>query len=241
VLYNAIMGALPMKPDGTAFYYADYNATGSKFYHEYRCTCCSGTLGQILADYWISTYFTTPHGIAVNLYTPSEFRWQRAGHPVSLRQVTKYPLDNVIEFELRTPTPQQFSLALRIPAWAGKGTMIEVNGRRFASSVKPGRFFDITRTWRDGDRVTLALDMGLRLEPVDDKHPNLLAVMQGPLALFATGDRFLPFRREELLTVRQAAPHSAEWRAATADGVQIFKPYFAIGAEATRLYQPVLV
>ncbi len=239
VLYNAILGVLPMKPDGTAFYYADYNATGSKFYHEFRVTCCSGTLGQILADYWISTYFTTPRGIAVNLYTPSELRWQHAGHPVTLRQATKYPLDNTIEIELRMPVTQQFSLALRIPAWVGPGTAIAVNGRRFSSSVRPGQFFTIARTWRDGDRVTLALDMPLRLEPVDGKHPNLLAVMQGPLALFATGNRFLPFRREDLLTLRQTAPQAAEWRAATADGVQLFKPYFAIGAEATRLYQPV--
>jgi len=239
VLYNAILGALAMKPDGTAFYYADYNAPGSKFYHEFRCTCCSGTLGQILADYWISIYFETASGIAVNLYTPSEVRWQRAGRPIMLRQATKYPLGDTIEFELHTPTAERFSLALRIPAWAGKGTTIAVNGRRFASNVRPGRFFDINRTWREGDRVTLALDMPLRLEPVDDKNPGLLAVMQGPLALFAVGNRFLPFRREELLAVRQTAPQSTEWRVTTADGVQVFKPYFAIGAEATRLYQPV--
>jgi hypothetical protein len=83
------------------------------------------------------------------------------------------------------------------------------------------------------------LDMPLRLEAVDDKHPNHLAVMQGPLALFAVGNRFLPLRREELLTVRQASPQAPEWRAATSDGVQVFKPYFAIGSETTRLYQIV--
>ncbi len=79
--------------------------------------------------------------------------------------------------------------------------------------------------------------MPLRLEAVDEKHPDLLAVMQGPLALFATGDRFLPLKRPDLMAVRQTAPGSAEWRVSTRDGVQAFKPYVAVGSETTRLYQ----
>jgi uncharacterized protein len=74
---------------------------------------------------------------------------------------------------------------------------------------------------------------------VDEKHPNLLAVMQGPLALFAVGDRFLSVKRHDLMSVRQTAAGSSEWRMSTGDGVQTFKPYFAIGSGTTRLYQPV--
>ena len=114
-----------------------------------------------------------------------------------------------------------------------------VNDRLWEAQAVPGRFLEIRRTWRNGDRIALMLDMPLRLEAVDDKHPNHLAVMQGPLALFAVGNRFLPLRREELLTVRQASPQAPEWRAATSDVVQVFKPYFAIGSETTRLYQIV--
>jgi hypothetical protein len=46
--------------------------------------------------------------------------------------------------------------------------------------------------------------MPLRFEAVDEKHPGQLAVMQGPLALFAVGERFLPFHREDLTAVKQA-------------------------------------
>jgi DUF1680 family protein len=239
VLYNTILGALPMKPDGTAFYYADYNMIGGKFYHDHKCSCCSGTIGQIVADYWISAYFSSPRGVAVNLYTPSEFRWRRAGRTVAIRQSTAYPLHNEIVFEISAPTPERFVLSLRIPAWSGNGTRIEVNGRSVASAIPPGRFFEIEREWYNGDRIALSLDMPLRLEAVDDKHPNFVAVMQGPLALFAVGNRFLPFGRKELLAVRQVAPRSDEWRIATADGIQLFKPYFAITSELHRLYQQV--
>ncbi|HUO97941.1 MAG TPA: beta-L-arabinofuranosidase domain-containing protein [Rhizomicrobium sp.] len=240
VLYNAILGALPMKPDGTAFYYSDYNMTGTKFYHEYKCTCCSGTLGQVVADYAMNTFYTNRRGVVVNLYTPSEFRWRRGGRTVTLRQTTQYPLAGEVAIEVRTPTVEQFSVYLRVPAWAGKGTTIAVNDRRLATSPAPGRFFEVHRSWKNGDRIALALDMPLTLEAVDSKHPNLVAVMQGPLALFAVGDRFLPFRRDELLKVRQVAANSTGWRVETGDGVQTFKPFFAIGAgEATRLYQPL--
>jgi DUF1680 family protein len=235
VLYNTVLGALPMKPDGTAFYYADYNGNGSKTYFEYKCPCCSGTLGQIVADYAISAYFTNARGVFVNLYAPSRLRW----HGAALEQTTRYPLDPGIEIAVKTGSPRTFSVSLRIPAWAGAGTAVAVNGKRIAEPVLAGAFHELRREWRDGDRIALTLDMPLRLEAVDDKHPNLLGVMQGPLALFATGDRFLPFKRHDLMSVRQTAPGSSEWRADTQDGTQIFKPYFAIGRETTRLYQAV--
>jgi DUF1680 family protein len=240
VLYNTVLGALPMRPDGLAFYYADYNVSGSKTYFEYKCPCCSGTLGQVVADYGISSYFLNGAGVFVNLYTPSVMRWRQDGQSVSLRQTTDYPLDSEITLQLRTTTAQTFSIALRIPAWAGPGTTVAVNDRRLAAPITPGRFLEIRREWRDGDRITLALDIPLRLEAVDDKRPDQLAVMQGPLALFAVGDRFLPFKRRDLESVRQTAPKSPEWRVQTRDGAQSFQPYFAIGGgEPTRLYQPV--
>jgi DUF1680 family protein len=239
VLYNAVLGVLPMKPDGTAFYYSDYNTTGTKFYHEHTCTCCSGTLGQVVADYGISSYFTSGNAVAINLYVPSRFRWKRAGGNVVLRQTTNYPLASDVEIEVQTPGAETFAILLRIPAWAGGGTRVSVNGKTFAASVPPGRFFEVSRPWRNGDRVTLSFDMPLRLLPVDEKHPTLVAVARGPLALFATGDRFLPMRREELLKLSQTGPNAVEWRVRTGDGVQVFKPFFAIGHEATRLYQPI--
>jgi hypothetical protein len=239
VLYNTVLGALPMKPDGTAFYYSDYNATGAKFYHDYKCTCCSGTLGQVVADYHISAYFTDASAVYVNLYVPSQLRWRWNGRTILLRQTTQYPLSPETVIEIAAPTEETFTVALRIPAWAGAGTRVSVNDRPVDVPIEPGRFLPLRRVWSDKDRIAIAFDMPLRLEAVDDKHPNLLALMQGPLALFAVGDRFLPFRRAELLAVGQTG-RSSEWTVATSDGTQRFRPFFAVGpTETTRLYQPV--
>ncbi len=239
VLYNTILGALPMKPDGTAFYYADYNDTGSKTYFDLRCPCCSGTLGQIVADYGISSYSLNERGVFLNLYSPSILRWKNNGRAVTLQQSTAYPLDPDVSIAVGTAAPQTFSVSLRIPAWAGPNSEVAVNGRRTGRPVIAGTFHEIRRTWSDADRISLTLDMPVRLEAVDEKHPDLLAVMQGPLALFAVGDRFLPFQRRELLTIKQAAARSCDWRVLTPDGAQIFRPYFAVGSSPTRLYQPV--
>ena len=56
VLYNTILGAWPIQPDGTSFYYADYNNTGKKVWYRDKWPCCSGTFPQLAADYHISTY-----------------------------------------------------------------------------------------------------------------------------------------------------------------------------------------
>ncbi len=239
VLYNTVLGALPMRADGTAFYYADYNGSGSKTYFEYKCPCCSGTLGQAVADYGIDTYFVSGRGVWVNLYAPSRLRWRQNSSSVTLEQITAYPLSSEIEISVRTASPQLLTIALRIPSWAGTTTEAAVNGKRLQEPAIPGTFHEIRRTWNDGDRICLTLDRPLRLEAVDAQHPDLLAVMHGPLALFAVGDRFLPATRGDLLSVRQVARASTRWQMTTADGTQAFMPYFEIGTGTTRLYQPV--
>jgi len=239
VLYNTVLGVLPMKPDGTAFYYSDYNSSCSKKYFEYRCPCCSGTLGQIIADYGISAYALGERGAIVNLYVPSRLSWQQRGRALTLTQATSYPLDSSIDITVGTATPETFSVSLRIPAWAGSGTIIAVNGQRVAEPVIAGTLHELRRIWRDGDHITLELDRAPRLESVDAQHPDLVAVMAGPLALFALGERFLPFTRRELMATCQISPGSTEWQVATGDGAQDFRPYYAVGLETTRLYQPV--
>src|SRR5262249_25086962 len=106
-------------------------------------------------------------------------------------------------------------------------------------SVMPGSYLSVERLWKKGDRIDLYIDAPLRLEAVDEQHPNLIALLQGPLALFTVGDRFLPLTRAQLLTAIQTGPGSSQWKISTSDGDQLLKPYFAIGAERTRLYHPV--
>ena len=72
--------------------------------------------------------------------------------------------------------------------------MLSVNGKRVSEAATPGTFAAVRRTWKDGDRVELELPMPLRLQPVDANHPKLVALMRGPLVLFAVADPSPPSR-----------------------------------------------
>lgn len=236
LLYNAALGALPLKPDGTAFYYADYNQTGHKTYYDTKCPCCSGTIGQLTADYGVNAVLGDAHGLFVNLYLPLQANWRRDGMTaLSLTVEGDYPLGDTVSMSVFVPQPVRMALRLRIPAWAGPGTRIAVNGRE-RGGVAPGQFATIVREWREGDRITLTIDRTLRLEAVDAEHPDRVAVMQGPLALFALGGDIRGFTRAELTSIRQRKPGGMEWGFA---GGPVFAPYFAFGSEQSRLYQTV--
>ena len=237
LFYNAALGALPLQADGSAFYYADYNEVGAKTYFEYACPCCSGSIGQLTADYGVSAYLNDRKGLFVNLYTPSRVVWRRGQEPaLTLTQGGAYPLGDDIVMTIAAPRPVAMTLRLRIPAWAGPATRLRVNGED-APRPAPGRFASIDREWRTGDRVVLEIDRPLRSEPVDSRHPDQVALVQGPLALFATGERFTPLKRAQLASLRQVAPGADVWTLDGDLGRQVFRPYFAIGSEPTRLYQ----
>lgn len=237
LLYNASLGALPLRSDGSAFYYADYSELGTKSYFEYNCPCCSGSIGQLAADYALGAYLRDDAGLFVNLYIPSRVVWRRGGAPaLTLTQQGSYPLGNDIAMAVEAPRPTRMALRLRIPAWAGPQTRLLVNGRA-VGGLQPGQFATVTREWRDGDRIALSIDRPLRLEAVDPQHPARVAAVQGPLALFAIGDRFVPLTRAQLMTLKQTAPGAAEWSLDADVGRLRFYPWQAVGTETTRLYQ----
>jgi uncharacterized protein len=237
VLYNTILGAKPILPDGTSFYYADYNNAATKFYHQDKWPCCSGTFPQITADYGISGYFSAPDGVYVNLYVPSQLTWKQNGTRCSLVQNTQYPYQPETTLSLQMEKPESFAIYLRIPAWAGPGTHLAVNGKSTSVALKPGTFVPVRQNWRNGDRIELTIDRPVRLSSVDPQHPNLVAVLQGPLALFAVGDVPSDLTRTQLLATAQ---HGVDdWQVpASAQGLKML-PYPAITNQTYRLYLPV--
>ena len=203
VMYNTVLGAKPLMADGRTFYYSDYNFTGRKVYRDdQHWACCSGTLPQVAADYRINTYFRDPQGVWVNLYIPSTLRWTQDGAQIALTQESQYPFDSVVQFKVKTSRARDFTLNFRIPAWAS-GASISVNGRRWQTGITPGTFAAIHRQWNTGDRVELDLPMTLRLEPVDPQHPQTVALVFGPLVLFAITDTQPSLTRADLLAAKR--------------------------------------
>lgn len=236
VLYNTILGARPIQPDGISFYYADYNHNARKVYYEQKWPCCSGTFPQLTADYGISSYLRSAQGINVNLYVPSRITWQQGSARASLTQHTQYPANGDISMHLALTHVERFRIALRIPAWAGSKTRVTVNGNAVDATLTPGTWANLDRTWRDGDRVELSLDMPLRLSSIDDRHPEIVALLYGPVALFAIEPTSATFTQKQLLAAQRIG-NSPAWEIATDSGKVRMLPYPEIRDETYRLYQ----
>jgi uncharacterized protein len=71
------------------------------------------------------------------------------------------------------------------------------------------------------------LPMTARLEAVDARHPETIAVMRGPLVLFAVGAERPAVSRSQLLAVRQV--EASRWLAEGAAGPVTFAPFTAVG------------
>jgi len=233
MMYNTILGAKPLLPDGKTFYYSDYNFDGSKVYSPHCWPCCSGTMPQVAADYRINAYFRDEQGVYVNLYIPSTLQWVQNGTSVSLRQKSDYPFDPLILFEATLAKPTEFAASFRIPAWAA-GATLSVNGKRDSRPVAPGTFASIRREWKTGDRVELHLPMSPRLEPLDTTHQDIVALLSGPLVLFPIGKPAPKPSRLELLSARAASP--GKWQIAAANGPVNLLPFFSIDEEPYSTY-----
>src|SRR6202035_3232370 len=199
VLYNTILGAWPIQADGTSFYYSDYASTGQKVWYRDKWPCCSGTFPQLAADYHISTYLRAHDGVYVNLYTPSSVRWSEGGASLGLTHVTRYPFVNKIEIRVSASQPHEHAIYVRIPSWATPDPVVMVNDKRISEPGVPGSFAVLRKTWRDGDRIQIELPMPLRLEAVDANHPNVAALLRGPLVLMAVAETQPTFDGQSLL------------------------------------------
>ncbi len=180
MLYNGILAATPPKTDGSAFYYSDYHPHAQKRFHPEKWPCCAGTYPQVIADYLVSMYFhgDDADGLYVNLYAPSEVKW----NDVTLTQTTDYPDADRISFRVRLAQPRRLNLRFRIPAWA-QSAGLTCDGKDFQASA--GTFAVVEREFRDGDTIELTLPMSNRTEAIDEQHPDLVALLRGPLLLVA--------------------------------------------------------
>jgi len=190
---------------------------------------------QVAADYRINTYLRDERGVYVNLYIPSTVKWAQGGAQVSLTQRGEYPYGEQISFEVKTTKPATFAVNLRIPAWA-YGASVAVNGKREGFSA--GTFAEVSREWKNGDRIEVELPLTTRLEAVDATHPDTVALMVGPLVLFAVTDAQPAVTRAQLLAAKKNGPQS--WQIETAGGAMTMLPWTAIEEQGYTTYLRVV-
>ncbi|TDE89188.1 hypothetical protein EXU48_20900 [Occultella glacieicola] len=193
LLYSGVGAVTPVRPGGRSPYYQDYRlGTATKLPHWDDWPCCSGTYLQCVADLPDFVYHASEDGLAVLLYVPSSVSWEHDGREFGLTQETDFPRTDTARLVLRGAG--RLALRLRVPSWSN-GFRTAVNGETVPTVptvATPGQWLVIDRDWADGDVVEVTLGAGLRVLPVDDRHPNRVAFAHGPVVLAQKADWTMP-------------------------------------------------
>lgn len=122
------------------------------------------------------------HGLLVNYYGAGTVGLRLpTGEPVTLHQDTDYPAAGAVALRVEPGAPSEFDLRLRIPGWS-RQTQVSVNGEP-VKRVEAGTYLSLDRRWSPGDRVDLAFDMAMRIEPGEGPRRNRMCLFRGPLLL----------------------------------------------------------
>lgn len=166
--------------------------------------CCTGTGVEEYSKLNDSIYWHDGEGIYVNLFIPSELNWTEKGF--KLRQETKFPEQPGTALVVTAAKPTQMTIRLRIPDWLESASSVKINGKQVEASASPGSYLTLSRTWKTGDRIEMALPMRLRIDAMPDDS-KMIAILYGPVVL--AGDLGADGLNESLI-VGPSAPRMRE-------------------------------
>lgn len=198
-LYNALLSGVSLS--GDHFFYP--NPLESRGQHErspwFGCACCPSNICRFLPSIPGYIYAHDKSTVYVNLYIQNETDIDLNGSKTHLTQITDYPWNGKVTVTLKPSELKYFSVALRIPGWAGGQVVpgdlyhflpdenpaytITVNGMPAKYSLKNG-YAVITNTWKEGDKIELNLPMPVKkveANPLVLADRDKVALQRGPL------------------------------------------------------------
>lgn len=187
--YNALLGA----QNETGSWWAHYSPLqGSRKLSPEQCglhtSCCvaNGPRGLFMLP--AIAFMTNKTGPVINFYEASSAEVSFiSGTKIRLQIASVYPNAGDIVITVLPEETREFSISLRIPGWSSN-TEIEVNGHA-VSGVTQGNYFEIKRTWKEGDRIRLKLAHKVRITR-DPSGSGLIALERGPI-VFVLDSRYM--------------------------------------------------
>jgi DUF1680 family protein len=107
--------------------------------------------------------------------------WRFGEQDVVLQQQTSYPETDTVVVTIASAQAAAFPLRFRVPAWAGDGVTVKINGRLEPVTATPGTWATVRRTWKPRDQMEIHIPLKFLLTPVDEQHPKRVALVRGPL------------------------------------------------------------
>jgi len=192
-LYNAAAVGMGQGGDGY-FYNNPLTCRGGVTRRPwFAVPCCPSNISRTWADLPGYLHSEGAEGIRIHQYVSARIETE----PAVVEIESALPWEGAVGLTLHPAAGRgEFSLYLRRPSWS-PGLRVRVNGAALnpgpASAQRvTGAAFDpaaadwieIRRAWREGDRVELVLDMGIRIlrpHPKVRGHKGRGAVSRGPL------------------------------------------------------------
>jgi len=177
--YNALLAS--MKSDGSEI--AKYSPLGGiRHAGEEQCgmhiNCCNANGPRAFMMLPKFAVMGNQNEIYLNMYSQSKYSFSlNSKNIIVIDQQTEYPELDVIDIILNPAKPENFTLALRIPAWSLQ-TTVSVNGVE-VTDVVHGTYKKITRTWQKGDKIKVKMDLRGRVVNMNGYQ----AILRGPIVL----------------------------------------------------------
>ncbi len=188
LLYNGVLGALPIKDDyvrrGITFYYANYQKNASKEYYGASWPCCSGTYFMNLCDIADQIYFKDADSLYVANYISSQVENNYGKRNVVLTQTSNFPYSNKAEMTVSCTSTVDFDLKLRVPAWATNFS-VELNGVAVDGATDGDGWFTVGGSFKNGDRITVVFDPKLTAERIVEGEDYGVMFMYGSVYMVA--------------------------------------------------------
>lgn len=183
--YNALLASL--KNDGSQI--AKYSPLGGiRHAGEEQCgmhiNCCNANGPRAFMMLPSFAVMSSGDEIYLNMYGAISSTLSLTGkNKVLIEQSSDYPVTGKVEINVNPDKAEEFTLALRIPAWS-VATAVKLNDQE-VNGVVAGSYLKISRVWSKYDKVTVNLDLTAKLVTLNNNQ----AITRGPLVL-ARDNRF---------------------------------------------------
>ena len=181
-LYNHILASQNPENGMMTYFVPLRMGTKKQFSDQFNTfTCCVGSGIENHAKYAEQIYsYDGKSKLYVNLFIPSVLYWKEKN--IRITQTNYIPESKQVRLVVSTTNPSSFTLKIRKPSWSNAAAVMKVNNAAIKTDTDASGYLTATRFWKNGDVVTVDLDMNLYTEAMPD-NPNRIAFKYGPLVL----------------------------------------------------------
>ena len=206
-IYNGFLSGISL--GGDEFFYPNPLAARGGYGRSkwFGCSCCPVNIVRFIPQIAQFAYAKRGDAAYVNLFVASDAKLSLGCGEVALTQETEYPWKGYSRIGVTPPKDgARFTLNVRVPGWCvGRPVpsdlyvqtvpgspadfSVKVNGESFSFTPEKG-YCAITREWKKGDAVEIAMNMPVRRIKAHDKvlqDVGRLAVERGPILYCAEG------------------------------------------------------